>query len=80
LGFIADVVKEGSRGREMGMTQALMTTGTVAGTVIGGAIKTIGGGLGILSFCFVLSLVAALVIILFIYETSAFYRFVHTSM
>lgn len=80
LGFISDVVKEESRGREMGMTQALMTTGTVVGTVVGGAIIEFGGGVGILSFCFILSSIAALVIILFIYETSAFYRFVHTSM
>ena len=61
LGLISDVVKADSRGREMGMTQALMTSGTVIGTVIGGglyeAFEMIDGFIrqisAILSICFI---------------------------
>ena len=77
LGMITDVTKEGSRGREMGFTQAIMSTGSILGASFGAAFLTAGGPLGVMTFCFGLSLIAVIIIILFLYETSGFYHFTH---
>lgn len=77
LGMITDVTKEDSRGREMGFTQAIMSTGSILGASFGAAFLSAGGPLGVMTFCFGLSLIAVIIIILFLYETSGFYHFTH---
>ncbi|MHA1946660.1 MAG: MFS transporter [Candidatus Hodarchaeales archaeon] len=80
LALITDVTKEGNRGREMGFTQALMSTGSILGTVIGGAVFNFYGPLGVMAFCFGLSIIAVVIIVQFLYETSGFYYFTHKLM
>ena len=80
LALITDVTKEGSRGREMGFTQALMSTGAILGTIIGGTIFEVYGPLGVMVFCFGLSIIAVVIIVQFLYETSGFYYFTHKLM
>jgi MFS family permease len=80
LALITDVTKEGSRGREMGFTQALMSTGSILGTTIGGYVIEEFGPLGVMVFCFGLSLIAVVIIVQFLYETSGFYHFTHKLM
>ncbi|MHA1228148.1 MAG: MFS transporter [Candidatus Hodarchaeales archaeon] len=77
LGLISDVTKEEHRGREMGFTQAIMSTGSILGSIVGGTIFGIGGSLSVLTFCFGLSIIAVVIIIQFLYETSGFYHFTH---
>ncbi|NHJ03117.1 MAG: MFS transporter [Candidatus Heimdallarchaeota archaeon] len=77
LGMISDVTQEASRGREMGFTQALMSTGSILGTLIGGTLFQSSGTLAVMTFCFGLSLLASIIIIQFLYETSGFYHFTH---
>jgi MFS family permease len=77
LGMITDVTKEGHRGREMGFTQAIMSTGSILGASFGATFLSVGGPLGVMSFCFGLSLIAVIIIIQFLYETSGFYHFTH---
>ncbi len=77
LGMITDVTKEGNRGREMGFTQAVMSSGSILGASFGAPILSVGGPLGVMSFCFGLSLIAVIIIIQFLYETSGFYHFTH---
>jgi MHS family proline/betaine transporter-like MFS transporter len=77
LGLISDVTEEGSRGREMGLTQAITSSGSIIGTIIGGWFFGISGILGVMTFCFGLSLIAIVVIFQFLYETSGFYHFTH---
>ncbi|MHA1513786.1 MAG: MFS transporter [Candidatus Hodarchaeales archaeon] len=80
LALITDVTKEGNRGREMGFTQALMSTGSIAGTIIGGTVFEYGGPLAVMAFCFGLSVIAVVIIVQFLYETSGFYYFTHKLM
>ncbi len=77
LGLITDVTKEGNRGREMGFTQAIMSTGSILGVTIGGTLLDIGGSLAVMYFCFGFSLIAIIIIVQFLYETSGFYHFTH---
>ncbi|MHA2307065.1 MAG: MFS transporter, partial [Candidatus Hodarchaeales archaeon] len=77
LGLITDVTKEGNRGREMGFTQAIMSTGSILGVTIGGAMFDLGGPLAVMYFCFGFSLIAIIIIVQFLYETSGFYHFTH---
>ncbi|MHA2239698.1 MAG: MFS transporter [Candidatus Hodarchaeales archaeon] len=69
LALITDVTKEGTRGREMGFTSALMSTGSIFGTIFGGAIFGQFGSVGVMTF-----------IVQFLYETSGFYHFTHKLM
>ena len=80
LALITDVTKEGSRGREMGFTQAIMSTGSILGTILGGGIFETFGSLGVMAFCFMLSIIAVVIIVQFLYETSGFYHFTHKLM
>ncbi len=80
LALITDVTKEGNRGREMGFTSALMSTGSILGTVGGGYIFETFGSLGVMTFCIGLSLLAVVIIVQFLYETSGFYHFTHKLM
>jgi MFS family permease len=80
LALITDVTKEGNRGREMGFTQALMSTGSILGTIVGGAVIEIYGPVGVMVFCFGLSIIAVVIIVQFLYETSGFYYFTHKLM
>jgi MFS family permease len=80
LALITDVTKEGNRGREMGFTSALMSTGSILGTVGGGYIFETFGSLGVITFCLGLSLLAVVIIVQFLYETSGFYHFTHKLM
>jgi MFS family permease len=80
LGLITDVTEEGGRGREMGLTQAITASGSILGTVVGGWFWGVQGLLGVLTFCFGLSMIAVVIIMLFIYETSGFYHFAHKLM
>lgn len=79
LGLISDVTKSEHRGREMGFTQSLMATGNIMGAIVGGYFVGLGPGgiIGLFSFCFGLSLIAIVIIVLFLYETSGFYHFTH---
>lgn len=79
LGLISDVAKSEHRGREMGLTQSLMATGNIIGAIVGGYFLGLGpeGIIGLFTFCFGLSLIAILIIVLFLYETSGFYHFTH---
>ncbi|MFX1537436.1 MAG: MFS transporter, partial [Promethearchaeota archaeon] len=79
LGLVSDVTKSGQRGREMGFTQSIMASGNIIGAIIGGYFVSLGpeGIIGLLSFCFGLSLIAIIIIVLFLYETSGFYHFTH---
>ncbi|MFW9903884.1 MAG: MFS transporter [Candidatus Thorarchaeota archaeon] len=79
LGLISDVAKSEHRGREMGFTQSLMAMGNIIGASIGGYFVGLGpaGIIGLFLFCFGLSLVAVVIIVLFLYETSGFYHFTH---
>jgi MFS family permease len=77
LALITDVTAEGSRGREMGFTQAIMATGSILGTTFGGTLFESSGTLGVMTFCFGLSLIAVIIILQFLYETSGFYHFTH---
>ncbi|MFW9854510.1 MAG: MFS transporter [Candidatus Thorarchaeota archaeon] len=77
LGLITDVTEEGARGREMGLTQAITSSGSILGTVVGGVFWGFQGILGVLTFCFGLSMIAVIIIMLFLYETSGFYHFAH---
>ncbi|UCG90488.1 MAG: MFS transporter [Candidatus Heimdallarchaeota archaeon] len=79
LGLISDVTKSEHRGREMGFTQSLMAMGNIMGAVVGGYFVGLGpeGIIGLFSFCFGLSLIAIIIIVLFLYETSGFYHFTH---
>jgi MFS family permease len=80
LALITDVTKEGNRGREMGFTSALMSTGSIFGTIFGGAIFGAFGSVGVMTFCFGLSIIAVIIIVQFLYETSGFYHFTHKLM
>ncbi|MHA1977394.1 MAG: MFS transporter [Candidatus Hodarchaeales archaeon] len=80
LALITDVTKEGNRGREMGFTSALMSTGSILGTVVGGTLFEYWGSLGVMTFCLGLSLIAVVIIVQFLYETSGFYHFTHKLM
>ncbi len=80
LALITDVTKEGNRGREMGFTSALMSTGSILGTVVGGTLFEYYGSLGVMTFCLGLSLIAVVIIVQFLYETSGFYHFTHKLM
>ena len=80
LALITDVTKEGTRGREMGFTSALMSTGSIFGTIFGGAIFEGFGSVGVMTFCFGLSIIAVVIIVQFLYETSGFYHFTHKLM
>lgn len=79
LGLISDVTKSEHRGREMGFTQSLMAMGNIMGAIVGGYFVGLGpeGIIGLFTFCFGLSLIAIVIIILFLYETSGFYHFTH---
>jgi len=79
LGLISDVAKSEHRGREMGFTQSLMAMGNIIGASIGGYFVGLGpaGIIGLFLFCFGLSLIAIVIIVLFLYETSGFYHFTH---
>ncbi|MFX1505395.1 MAG: MFS transporter [Promethearchaeota archaeon] len=79
LGLISDVAKSEHRGREMGFTQSLMAMGNIIGASIGGYFVGLGpaGIIGLFLFCFGLSLIAVVIIVLFLYETSGFYHFTH---
>ncbi|MFX0211493.1 MAG: MFS transporter, partial [Candidatus Hodarchaeota archaeon] len=79
LGLISDVTKAEHRGREMGFTQSLMAMGNIIGATVGGYFVGLGLGgiIGLFSFCFGLSLIAIVIIVLFLYETSGFYHFTH---
>jgi MFS family permease len=79
LGLVSDVTKSGQRGREMGFTQSLMATGNIMGAIVGGYFVGLGpaGIIGLFLFCFGLSLIAIVIIVLFLYETSGFYHFTH---
>ena len=79
LGLVSDVTKSGQRGREMGFTQSIMATGNIMGAVVGGYFVGLGpaGIIGLFLFCFGLSLIAVVIIVLFLYETSGFYHFTH---
>lgn len=79
LGLVSDVTKSGQRGREMGFTQSLMAMGNIMGAIIGGYFVGLGpeGIIGLFTFCFGLSLIAIVIIVLFLYETSGFYHFTH---
>lgn len=80
LGLITDVTEEGRRGREMGLTQAITATGSILGTLVGGWFFGFQGILGVMTLCFGLSIIAVIIILLFLYETSGFYGFVHRLM
>jgi len=77
LGLITDVTEEGNRGREMGMTQAITSSGNIIGVSVGGWFFGLYGILGVMTFCFGLSLLAVIIILQFLYETSGFYHFAH---
>ena len=79
LGLISDVTKAEHRGREMGLTQAIMATGNIMGAIIGAYFVGLGseGIIGVFTFSFVLSLIAVIIIIYYLYETSGFYHFAH---
>ncbi|MFX0125615.1 MAG: MFS transporter [Candidatus Hodarchaeota archaeon] len=79
LGLVSDVTKSGHRGREMGFTQSIMASGNIMGAIIGGYFVGLGpeGIIGLFGFCFGLSLIAVVIIVLFLYETSGFYHFTH---
>ncbi|MFX0185637.1 MAG: MFS transporter [Candidatus Hodarchaeota archaeon] len=77
LALISDVTEEGNRGREMGMTQALTASGNIIGVSVGGWFFGFFGLLGVMTFCFGLSLLAVIIILQFIYETSGFYHFAY---
>ena len=77
LGLISDVTKSEHRGREMGLTQSLMATGSIIGANVGGFFIGVGGVLAVVTFCFTLSLIAIIIIIHYLYETSGFYHFTH---
>ena len=79
LGLISDVAKTEHRGREMGFIQSLMAMGNIIGASIGGYFVGLGPGgiVGLFTFCFGLSLIAVVIIVLFLYETSGFYHFAH---
>ena len=77
LGMISDVTKEENRGREMGFTQSIMSTGSILGSISGAYVLDLGGALGVLAFCFGLSVTAVVIILQFLYETSGFYHFTH---
>ncbi|MFX0206362.1 MAG: MFS transporter [Candidatus Hodarchaeota archaeon] len=79
LGLISDVAKSEHRGREMGFIQSLMAMGNIIGASIGGFFLGLGpaGIIGLFLFCFGLSLIAVVIIVLFLYETSGFYHFTH---
>ncbi|WP_455464268.1 MFS transporter [Candidatus Hodarchaeum mangrovi] len=77
LGMISDVTKEENRGREMGFTQSIMSTGSILGSISGAYFLNLGGALGVVAFCFGLSVTAVVIILQFLYETSGFYHFTH---
>ncbi len=79
LGLISDVTKSEHRGREMGLIQSLMAMGNIIGAIVGGYFVSLGpeGIIGLFTFCFGLSLIAIVIIVLFLYETSGFYHFTH---
>jgi MFS family permease len=79
LGLISDVTKSEHRGREMGFTQSLMAMGNIMGAIVGGYFVGLGpvGIIGLFTFCFGLSVIAVVIIVLFLYETSGFYHFTH---
>ncbi len=77
LGLISDVTKSEHRGREMGLTQSLMAMGSIIGANVGGFFIGVGGVLAVVTFCFTLSLIAIVIIINYLYETSGFYHFTH---
>ena len=79
LGLISDVTKSEHRGREMGLTQALMATGNIIGVIVGGYFVGLGndGIIGVFSFSLILSLIAVVIIVHYLYETSGFYHFTH---
>ncbi|MHA2225587.1 MAG: MFS transporter [Candidatus Hodarchaeales archaeon] len=79
LGLISDVTKSEHRGREMGLTQALMATGNIIGAIVGAYFVGLGPGgiIGVFTFSFFLSLIAVIIIVQFLYETSGFYHFTH---
>ncbi|MFX0151858.1 MAG: MFS transporter [Candidatus Hodarchaeota archaeon] len=77
LGLITDVTEEGNRGREMGMTQAITSSGNIIGVSVGGAFFGAFGILGVMAFCLGLSLLAVIIILQFLYETSGFYHFAY---
>ena len=79
LGLISDVAKTEHRGREMGFTQSLMAMGNIIGASIGGYFVALGpeGIIGLFTFCFGLNVIAVVIIVLFLYETSGFYHFAH---
>jgi MFS family permease len=79
LGLISDVTKSEHRGREMGLTQAISATGNIIGAIVGAYFVGLGtkGIIGVFTFSFVLSLIAVIIIIYYLYETSGFYHFAH---
>ncbi len=77
LGLISDVAKSEHRGREMGLTQSLSATGNIIGAIAGGYFIGLGQVIGVMTFCFALSLIALVIIIHYLYETSGFYHFTH---
>ena len=79
LGLISDVTKTEHRGREMGLIQAIMATGNIIGAVVGAYFIGLGeeGMIGVFTFSFILSLIAVIIIIYYLYETSGFYHFTH---
>ncbi|UCE14916.1 MAG: MFS transporter [Candidatus Heimdallarchaeota archaeon] len=79
LGLVSDVTKSEHRGREMGLTQSLGAMGNIIGAIVGGYYIGLGpeGIIGLFTFCFGLSLIAIVIIVLFLYETSGFYHFTH---
>ncbi len=79
LGLISDVTKTEHRGREMGLIQAIMATGNIIGAIVGGYFVGLGtdGIIGVFSFSLILSLIAVVIIVHYLYETSGFYHFTH---
>ena len=82
LGLFVDVTNEADRGRSMGLVQALMSVGTVFGISGGAFVMQIGQMLfpafdvfALLGMCLILILVCAMVIGIWLFETTAILQF-----
>ncbi|MFQ5976940.1 MAG: MFS transporter [Candidatus Heimdallarchaeota archaeon] len=72
MGFLTDVTDEDERGQGMGLYSSLQAVGNIFGIVLGGFFRGQYGVQGFIAFSLFLGIIAAIVLIKFLIETTTF--------